>query len=570
VLLLAALVSLTPRSAGQQSVPGPGQEVTHKISVTTRLVEVSVVVDDKHGHPVTDLAEKDFRLFDQGHEQEIAHFKVMTGGATQRAPLNLPPGVYTNRLGQRGTVSDSWTIILLDRINTSFFDQSWVRPQIIKYLEQIKPQQRVALYTLGYNLTVVHEFTDDTSTLITAVRALGSKSPHQLQPIVGPDGQSATASFPMMQGETAPSAIELEMIQRLSDFLDLANKQQRVSVLDDRVRLTLRAFDAIARHISGLPGRKNLIWVSGSFPISFDSGIGKLPGIEARDYGEMIEQTTERLNGSNVAVYPVDARGLIPEDLGLTTSIIGLDGTSKSRREFAASTALPPSLDPNDIFTMNTIAQNTGGLAFFNSNDIRNSIERAVDDARFSYILGYYPDHNQWNGEFRKLKVKVDRPGMEVRTRSGYLAATSTPVDAKDYGSMLGQIAASPLESTGLTVFAKVNRSAVSSGSVDAFLNVDPRGIRFTQADGHWNGRVIAAFVQLDAKGAVLGNGVVEQTVNMNLSPKTYDELMHTTLKLEKKLSLDPKAAQLCLIALDENTGDAGSIHIPADKYRHN
>lgn len=553
---IAALLFLCPPCSPQQVAP--------KLSVTTRLVEVSVVADDKKGKPVSDLAAKDFSIFDDGHEEQIAHFEVVTSSPTASVPLNLPPDVYTNLLGQRGTVPSSVTIILIDRLNTSFMDQSWVRPQIIKYLEHIKPQDHVALYTLGGDgdVRVVLDFTSNASSLVAAVRALGSASPRQIQQVAAPDPQVSAANAVTQLGN-APSQREQKMIQLLSDFLTEAQKQQQSFYLEDRVRLTLAAFRAIAQHVSSLQGRKNLLWISGTFPVTFDNNIGTLPGHEARDYGEEIEGTTQRLSSVNVAVYPVDARGLIPFDPGLANPMF-------SSRRAALESTLPPSLDPNEIMTMNALAGRTGGRAFFNNNDIEGSVERAVDDARISYILGYYPDHNRWNGEFRKIKVKVDRPHVEIRTRSGYFATPAAPLKPKDRGTVLGQIAASPLDSTSLTVFAKLVRvsQSGSNGSVDAFLNVDPRGLSLSQVNGRWKGRMMAAFIQLDAQGAVLGNGTTEQTVDMDLLPATYDQLMRDNLKLEKKFPLNPKAVQLCVIALDENAGNAGSIHIPVVQYQ--
>lgn len=134
---------------------------------------------------------------------------------------------------------------------------------------------------------------------------------------------------------------------------------------------------------------------------------------------------------------------------------------------------------------------------------------------------------------------------------------------------MLSQIARSPLDSTGLTVSAKLDRLSEAGPAVPihAFLNIDPRGLRFNLANGHRKGRVLTAFVQLDAKGAILTDGITEQTVSMDLTPETYDRLMQTALKLDKKLLLDANAVDLCIIALDENTGMAGSLHIPLAEY---
>lgn len=538
----------------------PGQQKPPTLFVATRLVEVSVVADDKKGHPVSDLTQDDFHLFDKGHEQKIARFEFVSSSSMIAAPLNLLPNVYTNLPGQPSSIPNSVTIILLDRLNTSFLDQSWARPQIVKYLGHIQPRDRVALYTLGPGLNVLHDFTSDASSLIAALHSLQSTRSPQIEQAAVPDPEKNPALQDLRQAaENNPTSLRTQqLINELTAFLTDANNQDIGANLDDRVRKTLGAFSSIAQHVAGFPGRKNLLWVSGAFPIQFDADIGKLPGHQNRDYGESIERTTQLLSSANVAVYPVDARGLIPQDLATSAPMIS------SRRD-AVIPALPPSLDPNDLAVIEEIAHNTGGRAFFNTNDIENSIARAVDDARTSYILGYYPDNAQWNGEFHEIKVKVDRPGVRVRARSGYLATRSAHMTEKDQNTMLLQIASSPLESTGLALFAKLDprSSSGSRDSVDAFLNVDPRGLTLNFADGHWTGHAVAAFIPLDARGLPLGNGIVEQTVDMNLSPQTYRRLMQSALKLQKRLTLEPKAVQLCIVAIDESTGRAGSVHIP-------
>lgn len=539
----------------------PAQQPTAKLSVTTRLIEVSVVVDDKKGHPISDLTQDDFHIFDQGHEQSIARFEFVSSYSSVVAPLDLPSHVYTNLPGPRSSAPNNVTIILLDRLNTNFVDQSWSKLQVVKYLQHIQPHDRIALYTLGSDLRVVHDFTSDASTLVAALDSLQSRRSPQIEEPAVPDPEKNPAVQQLEQGPQ--SAQTPSMLNQLITFLNDANNQDISANLDERVRLTLHAFIEIAGHVAGFPGRKNLLWVSGAFPIQFNADIGSLPGHQYRDYGESIERATQVLSSANVAVYPVDARGLIPENLGTTAPMLS------SRRDAVIPT-LPQSMDPNDMSTMNEIAHNTGGRAFFNTNDIEKSISRAIDDARISYVLGYYLDNAQWDGKFHEIKVKVDRPGVDVRARPGYLAIRSAPLKEKDQGEMLFQIAASPLESTGVPLFARIDYAASkgSHDSVNAFMAVDPRGLTFTLANGRWTGHMLAAFIPLDPQGAIIGGGIIEQTVDMNLLPETYKILMRDGLKLEKTLPLTPKTAALCIVALDQVSGKAGSIHIPLSKYQ--
>jgi hypothetical protein len=96
------------------------------------------------------------------------------------------------------------------------------------------------------------------------------------------------------------------------------------------------------------------------------------------------------------------------------------------------------------------LADRTGGRAFYNTNDITGAIHRAIDDSRVTYVLNYYPNHNQWDGRFREIKVKVNRPGVEVRSRRGYFAFANVVVSHKDKEAIMVDAAKSPLESTAL------------------------------------------------------------------------------------------------------------------------
>src|SRR6266478_2360121 len=135
------------------------------IKVTTRLVQVSVIVHDKKGQPVPDLTKSDFALFDHGKERSISVFKVES--TSQVVPrLTLPPNVYTNRLASRGETPTSATVILFDGLNTKWQDQAQAKKHLVKFLQEMEFQDRVALYILGRNVSVLHDFTNDPDHLL--------------------------------------------------------------------------------------------------------------------------------------------------------------------------------------------------------------------------------------------------------------------------------------------------------------------------------------------------------------------------------------------------------------------
>ncbi len=365
------------------------------IEVSTRLVQASVVVEDKHGNPVTRLQKDDFTVLDEGQPQTVSVFSVTTNQISSAASVPMPPDTFTNRVSGSRDVPSNVAVILLDGLNTEFTDQAFARQQVIKFLLQIKPQDRVALYTLGKELKILHDFTGDASTLLAALMRYNG----QLSPLLNaPNPVQSGSDF-----QTGPNARDDLIGEFFHNRAGKAPAQDEAAFYwRERAQRTLFALLQIVYHVSPLPGRKTLIWVSGSFPL--------IPGymfngINAPDdrlvFADNLKEAARELNNSTVVVYPVDAHGLM-----------------STRLDFA------------NLVTMKTLAARTGGRAFYSTNDLRRAIREAIDESRLTYELGYYPTTEKWDGRFHRIKVNVKRKGLRVGTREGYLASeepTITP-----------------------------------------------------------------------------------------------------------------------------------------------
>src|SRR5579864_1152488 len=223
------------------------------IRVTTRLVQVSVVVHDKKG-PVADLKKENFSLFDRGKEQKIAVFAVDSIDAPPKAWPAVPPNLFSNRM-RRADTPTSITVILFDGLNTKIQDQAYARKQIPKFLDQIQPNDRVALYLLGGDLRILHDFTNDPDHLAKALAKYHGRISGELD-----------AADPAPRDPTGNDDLDQFLQnsdQTMSDFYNV-----------NRAVFTLDAMEAIAHHLASLPGRKNLVWVSGGFPFT----LGLEPG----------------------------------------------------------------------------------------------------------------------------------------------------------------------------------------------------------------------------------------------------------------------------------------------------
>lgn len=523
-----------------QAGPGPA------VRVTTRLVQVNVVVHNSKGEPVSGLKKEDFLLFDKGQPEQIALFSAQTTEDRTQPASALPANTFSNRIEERTNAPTSVTVILLDELNTRFQDSSYARTETVKLLRQIQPQDRVALYLLRGNLTILHDFTSDARALLAALERHRS-------------GHSAHLDAGTPQPPDTGDA-------ELDAWLEGANERTSDFYNTDRAYRTLGAMEGIGRHLARVPGRKNLIWISGSFPIWFGMDREPIQGMLSRNrqtFTQEVEQAGRALSDSNVAVYPVDARGLIGP--------FGLNPNFNSPRIGAAR---PPSSDPWGLqavgdthATMNMIADRTGGRAFYNTNDIQGSIRRAINDSRVTYVLGFYPTHQKWDGQFRPIKVQLQRghAGAQLRYRKGYVAAAQNQETPEARTAALREAATGPLDAgaIGLTVRA---RPAIAAGTETVVLDLrmEPRDVLLTQTSGAYRGSLTLLFLQRGADGSVLARR--DHALNLNLDADAFKETMAEGIKARKHLGVAPRATELRIVVRDTATGALGSVSIPVQK----
>jgi VWFA-related protein len=518
--LLASSFAETPSPSPPQAEP--------TLRVTTRLVEVNVVVQDRAGEPATDLTRDDFVVLDAGREQSISVF-AKESASPPRAPFSpLPPNTFSNRLGQTEAAPTSATVILLDGLNTRFADQPYARQQIVEFLEQLRPQDCVALYALGQGLRVVHDFTREPRPLLAALAREGARLSPALLESEAEEPGTGWGEFDAWMGEV--------------------NRNVAERYRADRALRTIRSLLAIVNHLERLPGRKNLIWVAGNFPAWFNRpalATGEKLKLESGNFSVEIERAARALNNANVAIYPVDARGLVaPAEFSPERASISRELPGASRGE---------------VGSMLELAERTGGRAFYHRNDIRRALRRAVDDARVTYVLGYYPSHGKWDGEFRALQVRVKRPGLQVRHRRGYFALPDEPGDEAHRRAVLDAAMWSPIDASrlGLTV-----RALPAGNALELELAIDLRDLALRQQDGIWVGTLDLMLAQLSADARNLKG--VSHVVNLQLNPETYRVARERqAVVLTERLGVVSGAALLRVLARDASSGALGSVSIP-------
>jgi VWFA-related protein len=573
LLSLLALTSLLTGAWFQAPAPSSGEVPAPTIRVSTHLVLVDVVVTDKQGNAITGLRPEDFEVEENGKAQKISTF-VPPGENLAEAPP-LPPGIYSNRPQYRSP-GGPITVMLLDAVNTPYSDQGYARRQMLSFVQQqLKPGQRMAIFTLTGPLRVLQDFTSDPQVLIAALQRYNPQAQtfaSASQPETSAAAGNATigSTVNALDASTPPSNSggDTSGLSRSGAAGQIAAAQAALAAFagvqvayaeDQRAVVSLNALNSLARILGGLPGRKNIIWVTGNLPFSLvpenrtmtDAELEEtLPSLDTRRVGQHaagtaaaefrqshagdIRELEARLASAEVAVYPIDARGL----------------------------TMSNSTDSQE--TMLDIAHETGGRAYINQNEIKVGVERAFQDSEASYTLGYYPENKKYDGKYRNIKVKAKRDGVDVQYRRGYFAVD--PTQLKGYNSeqavasAMGDAAPSTLVAfTARVVPSADNRAAKGKVGVD-FL-VDAKTI---SAEDAGSGKKLdvafyAAIFAPDGKMVSSRSMKVDQTFDAN----TFQQLVQHGLLLH--MDLDPQTGnnQLRLGVQDNRTGLVGSLGAP-------
>ena len=420
ILSAFAFTTFTSAQAPPPNQSGPPKQTSQSAVATlhsgTQLVIVDVVVTDKNQKPVHGLKASDFTLTEEYVPQVVKHFEEHTAltpaDATKFPPMpKMPPGVFTNFTPE--PVNGAVNLLLFDALNTPLTDQMFVRQQLLAYLNAAPPGTRIAIFGLTTRLTILQGFTSDPALLKAAASGSVGKNSPLLQGSVGGGGIQNS-----MADDMEDAGADATAVANLRQF----DAQQQSFQLQLRVKYTLDAMNQLARYLSSIPGRKNLIWFSGSFPISILPDItGTLPDPFAvvADSEDEFRDTVNLLARSQVAVYPIDARGL-------QTSPVFQATTTRNYTRNPARMMQDQNKFSSDNFaehaTMSEMAEATGGHAFYNTNGLAQAVATAISDGSNFYTLTYTPANPGRDGKFRKIKVQLAREGVNLSYRHGYYA----------------------------------------------------------------------------------------------------------------------------------------------------
>ena len=595
VLCLAAVLGLAVLPAQPQTAPAQSTPVDSKparspydLQVHVPLVAEDVVVLDRDNQPVHGLKAGDLTVIEDGKPVTLRTFEehsAVTAQQTAAAPKlpKLGPNIFTNFTP--APVNSSLNILLLDALNTPMKDQAYVRQQMLKYLKTLPPGMRMAIFGLSSRLYILQGFTSDPEVLKAAIDSKRGtiRGSHLMDDPVsgGPVDQMSDFVADAMGNDPNAAAVVANMQQFE------AETQTFQTTL--RMQYTLEAMNQLARYLSGLPGRKNLIWFSGSFPLNIMPD-GSLPnpfGAMA-NYADDVRGTTDLLARSQVAVYPVDARGLFTNP-AMSASQSGKN-FARNPQAFAASDAKFFQQTAAEHGTMDVMAEDTGGKAFYNTNGLKEAVEKAVSFGSNYYTFSYTPPNRKWNGGYRKIEIKPNHEGWRLYYRKGYFADDPDvekhgqrvlPVSAMQSAMLRGgpnptqlmfDVQVVPNDATvdkvseGGKPDPKLMKPPYRSYSLDYLLDI--RNVRMTaNSDGAYQGSIEFVALVYNAEGERVN--IAGSTMDITLRPDRYAQALTHGLRFSQRIEAPAKGEYFLRIGVHDLTSDrVGAIEIPVSSLK--
>jgi VWFA-related protein len=431
-----------------------------------------------------------------------------------------------------------------------------VRPQMEKYMEAAIAAPngaRLAIFTLGQELRMIRGFTEDSSKLLAPIGDPKSHTEAKYEP------QLATPARKVSEAGGCAKIRAPIGKQACEDYLGQLNADRDV----DRDAMTLQAFQALARYLAPIPGRKNVMWVAGSFPIHFFPDTGRR-GKFSSPYPNEVRQTAELLTADQVAVYPIGATGIGGESY--------LQGNSDPSANKAGKVVEGDEADRafNQI-AMELLARDTGGHAFYNTNGLSEAMAQAVDEGSHFYTLAYAPSNLKMDGKFRRIELKMASGGRyKLAYRRGYYAENAKFTgegDAKkrdelaplmgfgmpDFAQVLYKVKVAPMGSAG---------TAAGGGKAARYgfdFAITPGDLKLASgADGVRRGNMEVMMIAYDGDGKILNS--YRKKSEVVLDAQAYAEVSSVGLQMHREMDVPEGAEYLRLGIMDLESGKMGSL----------
>jgi VWFA-related protein len=485
----------------QQQTPPP----TFKVEVS--YVEIDARVTDEQGAFVRDLAQKDFQIVEDGRPQTISAFTLVDLPVERHDPplfktAPIEPDSQSNLEEFTGRV---W-ILVLDDLQTRPMYTARVTAAARQFIGRyVAANDLAAIVTTGGFSNASQDFTSSQARLTAAANKF-----------IG---------------------------QKLRDATDMERGH--------KARNTYSTLKNLVEYLGPVHGRrKSVLWFGEGVDYDITNDFGARDAAIVR---EMVRDVIDTANRLNVSIYGIDARGL-------TTGLEDAIESAGAPDMTGARDDLRRSQD-----SLIVASEQTGGFAIIDRNDLNASFERIVQDNSSYYLLGYYSTNEKRDGKFRKVEVKVARPGLRVQSRNGYTAAKGKPASPTD--KMSAQMAPEirdalanpmPTSGVGLTISAAPFSGPGSKSSVALIVEIDPRALKFVERNGAFHEGLELNVLAFDQAGNMQDGG--QSKAPMELSARTAEVVKAIGFRLMRRLTLPPGRYLIRVAARESNGGAIGTV----------
>jgi VWFA-related protein len=563
-VLTATFTFVTVMGQTPQNPQKPREEVAPDdvVRITANLVQTDVVVTDKNDQIVPNLKLEDFELFENGKRQELHFTEFVSAEGPRAEDLKtsgaVPAGVDTS-LARNLTANDVKRVMafVVDDVTIPADDMVRVREMLSDFVDhKMQIGDLVAVVRTVGGKGLLEEFTGDQRILHRAISQLGVRSVPPYLSFAGPDaGRISAPPSPLADATTS------ETINSNTEFEGPGEGTNQVP----KAMLALSISNDVVEGLKQIPGRKNLILISGGLPLFELSRSGSVVG----DIGQVFRVLTDNATRAGVVINTMDVRGL--RATGVVAPFVATPGKSalgggtfaggdESTIGRGHDVTLLGERPLSEQLTLTALANNTGGVSVINSNNFGQGLDRVLNRNKGYYRLAYKPSE-KFDSKFHKLEVKIRRSGFHVYSAGGYFAHAEAARKRESKEDEIKSAAKSPLAKRDFDLETELQYTFSPSNQalLDINIFIDIRKLNLKQAaDGKYHTQFDVVGFVLDQLGKTLGG--ISQTIKADLTEQDYQRALASGISYTASTQAPPGYYQVRLVVREEGTGRMGTV----------
>lgn len=570
-LLTTNLVAQSSQQSPQQQPPPPPPQQRREVQsedilrITTELVQTDVVVTDRDDQIIPDLKLSDFEVFENGKKQELQFMEFISvnepGRSEGSANVQRIAGV-DNTVPTDTTAADLRRVIgfVVDDVTIPSEDMSRVRTMLLDFVNnKMRNGDLVAIIRTVGGRGLLEQFTADRQILRRAVNDLGVRTVPPYLAFAGDEPGRVTSTPAPFADATA-----LDTVNATPSSADFEGPAEGTNQIP-RSMLGLSVANQVVNSLRQIPGRKNLVLLSGGLPMFDLSRTGAI----IADITQVFRQLTDNATRSGVVINTMDVRGL------KTTGAVAAFRDTPAKSALGGGTFAGSDENPNfgrgmdterlgdrsltDQLTLRILASMTGGVSVVNTNNFAEGLEKVLKRSRGYYRLAYRPSE-KFDNKFHKVDVKVRRNGVQVYSGEGYVARYDHASKSPTKEDEIVKAATSPLARHDLDVAAELqylfSNTKQAELTINAFINA--RNLDFKKVGDRYHASLDVVGFVLDQLGK--SRGGISQTVNADLTEESYQRALASGLSYTANTQLPPGYYQVRLVVRETESGKIGTV----------